>query len=161
MTVSRLIEQIREEHEQCCVTTNCRDHNCRLGLRGLDAQMMVIINGTSYQKAHPGKGKLCDRLILSGEHGGFVCSIELKGGRSQPSLPPIVEQIQAGFDLANCLLSGHSPSSWYPILAFSGHTGTNTSTAFRARSNMIRIPEEIAEISRTRCETELATLLTN
>ena len=139
MTVSRLIELVREEHEQCCVTTNCRDHNCRLGLSGLNAQMMVIINGTNYQKAHPSKGKLCDRLIISSEGGGFVCAIELKGGKSQPSLSPIIEQIQAGFNLAQGLLTGTLLDRWLPVLAFSGHTGSITSAALLAKENLVML----------------------
>ena len=137
MTVLGLIDKIRREHEECCVVTNCRDRNCSLDLRGLDGDSMVIINGSMYQKAHNPAGKLCDRIILSGEQGGFVCAVELKGGRSQPSIPPIVEQIQAGIVLADELLNGISPRGCYPILAFSGRMIPIASTAFKSKNNRV------------------------
>ena len=159
MTISRMIEQIRDEHQNCCVTTNCREGRCSLGLNGLSGSSMVIINGTMFQRAHPAGGRLCDRIIISSELGGFVCAVELKGGGSQPSLEPIVEQIQSGIDVARELLAEISPRRWYPVLAFSGHTGSNTSSAFRAKANLVRVPGTRLEITRRRCHSELVSLL--
>ena len=161
MTILDLIEQIQQEHQQCCIVTNCRDRNCRLGLRGLTAEQMVIINGTKHQMAHKIGGRLCDRLIISNEHGGFVSAVELKGGKTQPSLRSIVEQIQAGFNLAESLLGGRALDQWLPILAFSGHTGSITPTALRSKENSVTILGTRMAITKTRCETELASILAN
>ena len=161
MTISSLIEQLRQEHGDCCVTTNCRDGNCSLNLRGMTGDAMVIINGTKYQEAHPGSGRLCDRIIISRERGGFVCAVELKGGKSQPELTPIVEQVQSGLTLVDTLLPGYSPARWYPVLAFSGHMGPNYATALRSNKNRVMFRGERAEITRRDCGTQLVSILTN
>ena len=161
MTISHMIEKIREEHQGCCVTTNCRDGKCSLRLNGLIGSSMLIISGTMYQRAHPATGKLCDRIILSSERGGFVCAVELKGGRTQPRLPPIAEQIQSGINIAQELLAGILPQRWYPVLAFSGHSGPNTSAAFRAKRNLVQAPGALIEIARHDCNSELVSLLSN
>ena len=120
---------------------------------------MAIINGTLYQKNHNPPGKLCDRIILSSQYDGFVCAVELKGGSSQLRLSEPIDQIRGGLDVIERLLDGLPIGEWYPILAFSGRMGAESSAALRAKANLVRFGQESRQITKTDCNAQLAQVL--
>ena len=88
-------------------------------MHGIHKTGVVTIHGSKYQKEHRIGGKLCDRVMFGEIDRAFVCSIELKGGKTL-KVNDAIQQIQAGLDLADQLLSDRSELNWYPLLVYSG-----------------------------------------
>lgn len=119
MTLASVVADIRETHQDCCITNVFEDEGCRLDVRGLQISSLTAINGSDFQASHPWQGVLCDRVIIGLSHGSFVCAVEFKGGRNIV-MSDAISQIQRGLDLANSMLQERAPESWYPLLAYSG-----------------------------------------
>ena len=119
MTLASEVSGIRKKHRDCCITDIYEDEGCRLDVRGLQQTSLTAVNGTNYQWNHPWQGRLCDRIIIGQSHGNFVCAVEFKGGRNI-IMSDAISQIQRGLDLASSLLQERAPSTWYPLLAYSG-----------------------------------------
>ncbi len=156
MTMAQIVKRVREEHRGCCLTTNCRERACSMGLRGFDGNSLAIIHGSRYQRAHRFTLRLCDRIIFSSEYDGFVGAVELKSGRSLPKLSPVIDQIRGGLLVAEQLLNGHPVPDWYPILAYSGHMGPTSGTALRANASLVRFQDSSRQVIRRDCNSELA-----
>ncbi len=156
MTLAPVVNRLRQEHRHCCLTTNCREKGCFIGLRGFNGSLMVIVHGGRYQKAHRFSDRLSDRIIISSENEGFIGVVELKSGTSSPKLQPVINQIRGGLQVAEQLLDGILIDQWHPILAFSGNVRPEMAAALRAKENLVRFQERGGQVIRRDCNTELA-----
>ena len=124
MVTGQFLGSIRERHNDCCLSSHCRDYGCEVDVSQIDSPSIAIINGTDYQKKHSGTGtKLSDRIIFANLRNSFVAAIELKGGNSI-RINDALEQIQMGMRLADEFLDGRQVDDWYPLLIFSGQMGS-------------------------------------
>lgn len=119
MTSKGTFENIRTQHRGCCITKSYQERGCKVDVPGVHKTSMVAIHGSKYQEKHRIGGKLCDRLIFGQIDKAFICSIELKGGKAL-KVNDAIQQIQAGLELADQLLSDRSEWNWYPLLVYSG-----------------------------------------
>ena len=156
MTIDRVVERIRQDHQDCCLTSNCRESGCSIGLRGLNGSLMVIIHGTRYQRTHGYPHRLSDRIIFSAEYQGFIGVIELKSGRSPLRLRPTIDQVRGGLRVAEQLLDGLSVYQWHAALAFSGNMRPEAATALRARQSLVQFQGHSSAVTKRDCRTELA-----
>ena len=156
MSMAQIVARLRGEHRRCCLTTNCRERDCFIGLSGLDGNAMAILHGGRFQNAHGWRSRLGDRIIISSEFDGFVAIVELKSGRSTPKLNPVLDQISGGLEIAQQLLREVTALPGYPILAYSGHVGPTFGTALRAKKNLVRFQGRDHQVIKRDCNTELA-----
>lgn len=111
--------EIRNSHQDCCVTNSYDENGCRLNMEGLAASAVVTLHGSNYQSKHIWQGRLCDRIIFGRLDLNFVCAAELKAGQSA-DVSTAIEQIQGGLNLANSLLPGGWAAKWHPLFVYSG-----------------------------------------
>ena len=130
MTLASAITSIHNGHSNCCITSSYEDEGCRIDVSELPRQSLTTIHGSNYQLNHQWQGRLCDRIIIGQSNRGFVCAVELKGGRNI-IMSEAINQIQRGLDLIASLLQNASPDQWYPLLVYSG-------SMTKRESNMLR-----------------------
>ena len=150
-----LVTSIRDQHE-ACITRSCQENGCSLKLAGLASSSLAMIHGTKYQRQNNFGHKLCDRIIVCGEHGCIVVAVELKGGNSI-HLSNAITQIQNGLTVADDILQGHDVDDWHPILVYSGHIGPTEIRLLRTRSVVFRGKPKI--VIKMRCNRPLTSIL--
>lgn len=113
------IENICNNHNDCCITESCEENNCGLDLSDLSNLPIAMIHGSAYQSRHSFQNKLCDRIILVQRNKNFLCVVELKGGENV-DIKDAIDQIQGGLSVASSLLSAQWAESIKPLLVYSG-----------------------------------------
>ena len=133
MISDHFLREIRNQHTGCCLSSHCHDYGCEVGVSEINAESLVIINGTNYQKVHSGTdNKLSDRILFSNFGNCFVAAIELKGGDSI-RINDALEQIQMGMKVADEFLDGRQVDNWHPLLIFSGRMGSRERAQLQKR----------------------------
>lgn len=125
MTSAKFLGDLREIHQDCCLTDNCEDQNCSVDLSGIGSDSLAIIHGENYRDRHgDSSSRIADRLVFTNHQieelsGLMAAVIELKGGMSL-HLSDTIEQIRMGMKAVELLLEERSVAAWYPVLMFSG-----------------------------------------
>ena len=160
MQSHELLEPIRDEYSECCLTNDYQENHCRIDLTGLDPSTLVTIHGDQNQQCskHKRPGRLCDRLIFGYLGREFICAAEIKGGKN-PEVPKAVRQIQGGLDLARELLNNRTQGDWYPLLFFSGKMKGNDLRALSTKT--VSFGGKKKRVVRINCGASLRRMLTN
>ena len=105
-------KEMTRTHRACCLTINCTEKGCKLGLPAGDR---VALDGTAHQTAHEIKGRLCDCMVAWEDptHGKSVAVIELKGGSVRDKA---VDQLQAGAAVMEAQLTSTDSFQFAAIL---------------------------------------------
>ena len=111
MTPTKFLADLREVHQDCCLTDNCEDQNCKVDLSGIESDSLAIIHGENCRDRHGDpSSRIADRLVFTnhkvGAMSGLVAAVvELKGGMSL-HLSDTIEQIRMGMKSVEILLEG-------------------------------------------------------
>ena len=159
MTLSRHLLDIAERHPDC-VTRSFREQKCSLDTGGMPPDSLTCIHGTKYQQKDRNFGKLADRIILSDWQGGFVCSLELKGGEIG-NVRSVVEQIQGGLRWAERELQNASIVDWFPVLLYGRRVHTSDLAELQAKRNRVYFRNEPKLIQLERCGFQLSEILSD
>ena len=159
MTLSRPLLDIAERYPDC-ITRSFREQKCSLDTGEIPSNSILCIHGTKYQKRDRNFGKLADRIIFSDFQGGFVCSLELKGGKIG-NVRAVVEQIQSGLRLAERELQNTPIVDWFPVLLYGRRVHPLDFTELRAKKNRVYFRNEPKIVQFERCGFRLSEILSD
>ena len=158
MTLADFLDTTRSRYSNC-LTKSYQEGKCRLFLGSFNADSLFTIHGTKYQRCRRASGKLADRTIISAEQDGFVCVVELKGGKI-PSVSDVVTQVQRGLDLAENILNGRPVQGWFPVVLHGRRLASTQVREFSLSRNKVRFRNELPRrVQFKRCDTTLDDLL--
>ena len=162
MTMRQLLTSLRETHQDCCLSTNCKDHGCSINLRGINSDALLIIHGERYRDEHgDSTSKIADRIIISDSPKLVAAVIELKGGNSirRRDIRDAVEQVKMGVTVIERLLAGRRFANLIPrlFLAYSGRISRQDATYLR--NNRISFRGSPLTLLRVDCDSWLGSLL--
>ena len=162
MSLGQFLASIRDSHQDCCVTKNCRDQGCSINLSGVNPDSLVIIHGERYRDEHGDPTvKIADRIIFANIPGPLAAVIELKGGNSirRRDIRDAVEQVQTAVRVIERLLSGRQLVNLRPnvFLAYSGRMSRQDVTYLR--NNRITFRGSPLRLLRVDCGSSLNSIL--
>lgn len=98
----------------------------------LPREATYCISGTAYQERHDHGGRLCDFLVFfTYDDDDWCAAVEMKSGRIDASV--VVEQLQAGALVIQCILGNGKRTPFAAVLAHRGRMSQNELRVLRSR----------------------------
>ena len=147
MTVA---ESVRAKVAPNCITKRCRKGKCSISIQGMSGESFAI--DMDHPKAPVGRYETrCDYLFLGSTNASgnqWVAPLELKEGDVRAS--EVVQQLQAGADVADRLVPASPQVNFRPVVA-SGRIHKGERAKLRENSNKVRFRGERKVVRRMRC----------
>ena len=153
-----LVAMVRSRINDTCIAKGkIRKRGCLVSLRGRSRSRLVIDFDRPNAPQNPGQRR-CDYLFVENNSGesGWVVPLELKHGRADAR--EVVQQLQAGADLAEKLVDKHLGVRFLPVVA-SGNMNMAQRKALKKMASRVRFHGRHVFVERIRCGAPLADVL--
>ena len=147
-----LVSQVKRKVNEDCLAQRCRKNNCSLKLNDLpDPQILIDMDHKSAPRLNYGDKK-CDYIFIGDDNNvAWVAPLELKGGRLDAR--EVVEQIQAGASVANCIVPCKAQTRFRPIVVHG--RGIHRAELKLLQKRRVRFRNQNSLIGKVRCGTSL------
>lgn len=153
--MSDFLHAVRDKVSKKCCVRRCQKEGCKVPLSN-ELNPFVLIDMDQPCSLSEKNAKRCDFLFFSGYEGkDWVVPLELQKGKAYAS--KILEQLQAGADIAEKLVPKGENLEFRPVAAYGGDLRRNEWNVLRQTKVKFRQKRELVRLKK--CGTNLTQFL--